>query len=114
MKPSGYLAKRNKVEEKELEETKRTMMQFLFDTCLITMHEDFGWGYQRIKQLEAKWNETLDTYSPALQSGMEADVYQERFDRALKAFIPDGEAFYPFAERYPLIKRWDYEPRRRK
>lgn len=113
MKPSGYLAKRNKVEEKELEETKHVMMQFFFDTCLITMHEDFGWGYKRIKQLEAKWSETVRSYFPALKIGMEQDVYQEKLDRALKAFIPEGEEFYPFADRYPYIKRWDYEARRR-
>lgn len=114
MKKSGYLAKRSRIEEEVLTEAKRTMMQFLLDTCLITMHEDFGWGYKRLKELEAKWSETVGAYFPALEGGMEADVYQEKFDRATKAFIPDGEEFHPFAERYPMIKRWDYEPRRRK
>lgn len=114
MKPSGYLAKRNKIEKKEIEEAENMMMQFLFDTCLITMHEDFGWGYQRLKQFESKWSETVMTYLPALRSDMEADVYQERFDRATKAFIPDGEEFHPFADRYPYVKRLGYEPRRRK
>lgn len=114
MKPSGYLAKRSQIEQGKLDAMQRTMKQYLLDTLLITMHEDFGWGYERCKQLEGKWSETFDAYFTALQGGMESDVYQERLDRALRAIVGENQEFYSFPERYPEIKRLGYGPRGRK
>lgn len=99
--------------QKRLDIMQRTMKQYMFDTLLITMHEDFGWGYDRLARLEQKWGETYSHYFPALQSTDESDVYQERFDRATRAFLGE-RTFYPFPERYPDIKRLDYEPKGRK
>lgn len=114
MKPSGYLARRSAQEKGTLDAMQRTMKQYLLDTLLITMHEDFGWGYERCKRLEGKWSETFDVYFTALEGGMEADVYQERLDRALREIVGENQQFYTFPERYPEIKRRDYEPRKRK
>lgn len=112
-KQSGLLKRRTQIEELELTEMRRTMIQFCFDTLSVTMHEDFGWGYQRMKQLEGKWQEKMDFYTPALKTGMEQDVFQERLDRAIRSFMPEDAAFYPFKERYPNIAVWDYVRRRR-
>ena len=82
MKRSGLLQKRDALTQELLDVMQRTMKQYMLDTLLITMHEDFGWGY-------------------------------ERLDRATLAFLGD-RTFYPFAERYPEIKRLGYEPKRRR
>lgn len=85
----------------------------VMDKLLIAMHEDFGWGYDRLSRLAEKWGETYDRYFPALQSTDESDVWQERLDRATLAFL-GGRTFYPFPERYPEIKQLGYGPRRTK
>ena len=102
MKRSGLLQKRDALTQERLDVMQRTMKQYMLDTLLITMHEDFGWGYERLSRLAEKWGETYDRYFPALQST----------DRATLAFLGD-RTFYPFPERYPEIKRLGYEPKRR-
>lgn len=113
MKRSGLLQKRDALTQERLDVMQRTMKQYMLDTLLITMHEDFGWGYERLSRLAERWGETYDRYFPALQSTDESDVWQERLDRATLAFLGD-RTFYPFPERYPEIKRLGYEPKRRK
>lgn len=112
MKRSGLLQKRDALTQERLDVMQRTMKQYMLDTLLITMHEDFGWGYERLSRLAEKWGETYDRYFFALQSTDESDVWQERLDRATLAFLGE-HAFYPFPERYPEIKRLGYEPKRR-
>ena len=101
MKRSGYLQQRDGRTQALLDVMQRTMKQYMLDTLLITMHEDFGWG------------ETYDVYFPAMQSTEESDVYQERLDRATRSYIGDNQ-LYPFAERYPEIRQLGYGPRRTK
>lgn len=48
MKRSGYLQQRDVRTQVLLDMMQRTMKQYMLDTLLITMHEDFGWGYQKI------------------------------------------------------------------
>lgn len=114
MKQSGYLAKLGRAESERVATMRRITQQILLDTLMITMHEDFGWGYDRLKKLEGKWSETVESYLPALTGGMESDVYQERLDRALRSCIGDKQDFIDFKERYPEIRQIGYEPKRRK
>lgn len=113
MKRSGYLQQRDGRTQALLDVMQRTMKQYMLDTLLITMHEDFGWGYDRLSRLAEKWGETYDVYFPAMQSIEESDVYQERLDRATRSYIGDNQ-LYPFAERYPEIRQLGYGPRRTK
>lgn len=113
MKRSGYLQQRDGRTQALLDVMQRTMKQYMLDTLLITMHEDFGWGYDRLSRLAEKWGETYDVYFPAMQSTEESDVYQERLDRATRSYIGDNQ-LYPFAERYPEIRQLGYGPRRTK
>lgn len=46
MKRSGYLQQRDGRTQALLDVMQRTMKQYMLDTLLITMHEDFGWGYE--------------------------------------------------------------------
>ncbi len=113
MKQSGLLYRRDALTQKKLDAMQRTMKQYMLDTLLITMHEDFGWGCERLTRLSEKWGETYEHYFPALQGTDESDVWQERLDRATLAFVGERE-FYPFPERYPEIKQLGYEPKRRR
>ena len=45
MKRSGHLQQRDARTQMLLDVMQRTMKQYMLDTLLITMHEDFGWGY---------------------------------------------------------------------
>lgn len=85
MKRSGYLQQRDGRTQVLLDVMQRTMKQYMLDTLLITMHEDFGWGYDRLSRLAEKWGETYDAYFPAMLSTEESDVYQEKLDRARAA-----------------------------
>ena len=114
MKKSGLLQKRDALTQERLDVMQRTMKQYMLDTLLITMHEDFGWGYERLSRLAEKWGETYDRYFPALQSTDESDVWQERLDRATLAFLAGHQELIPFPERYPEIKRLGSEPKRRR
>lgn len=114
MKRSGYLAQRDALTQTKLDIMQRTMKQYMLDTLLITLHDDFGWGYDRLTRLADKWGETFDHYFPALQSTDESDVWQERLDRAMLSFLAGHQELIPFPDRYPEIKRLGYEPRRRK
>lgn len=64
MKPSGMLQKRSAVTQQLLDVMQRTMKQYMLDTLLVTMHEDFGWGYDRLTRLEERWSETYDHFFP--------------------------------------------------
>lgn len=112
MKPSGLLAQRDALTQKKLDVMQRTMKQYMLDTLLITMHGDFGWGYDRLTRLAEKWGETYGHYFPALQSTDESDVWQERLDRATLEFLAGHQDLIPFRERYPEIKQLGYEPKR--
>lgn len=113
MKESGYLKRQAAIQQAMLEAGMNVMQQYMFDTALITMHEDFGWGYDRLKQLEQKWSETVDAFFTALDATGESDVYQERLDKALQSFIGDRQEFIPFAVRYPDIRQLGYEAKNR-
>lgn len=114
MKRSGYLERRTRDEKATLDEMRRTISQYMFDTFCIALHRRHGFGYKRLKELEQDWSELYDYYWPALQSTQESDVFQERMDREILSWMPEDVPFYPFAERYPAIKRLGYEPKRRK
>lgn len=60
MKRFGYLQQRDARTQMLLDVMQRTMKQYMLDTLLITMHEDFGWGYDRLSRLAEKWGETYD------------------------------------------------------
>ena len=113
MKRSGYLQQRDGRTQALLDVMQRTMKQYMLDTLLITMHEDFGWRDDRLSRPADKGGETYDVYFPAMQSTEESDVYQERLDRATRSYIGDNQ-LYPFAERYPEIRQLGYGPRRTK
>lgn len=114
MKRSGYLQQQSEMQRALLAEAQRTVKQLMLDTCQITLHEEFGWGYERIKRLSDAWGACYDKYFEALMNRMESDVWQVRLDRALASFLDGHQDLIPFEKRYPYTKTPGYDrlPRR--
>ena len=113
-RPSFLAMQMQAMERQQMAKMQKIMKQYMYDTFCITMHEDFGYGYDRIKAIEAKWSETYDAYIDALSVTGEADVMQVRLDRAIRDIVKDKGLFYPFEERYPEIRQLGYGPRKGK
>lgn len=108
-KQSGYLQRR----EAELDATFNAgaamAMQFAVDTLQMTMHQQEGWGYDRIMRDAHEWMETQREYRPALNcKDPEADVRQVHMDRVLKEIIRDKAELIPFSDRYKDLKKIRY------
>lgn len=58
-KQSGYLQKLAAQQAVRDEKTRRFTLQQCKDMMLITMHEDFGWGEERLKKLSDCYDQTL-------------------------------------------------------
>ena len=62
-KQSGYLQKLAMQQAIRDEKTRRFTLQQCKDMMLITMHEDFGWGEERLKKLSDCYDQTFMTYA---------------------------------------------------
>lgn len=51
MKKSGYLARERIVRQEYMSATERVTQQLMLDTLQVTLHREFGFGYDRIKRL---------------------------------------------------------------
>lgn len=108
-KQSAYLQRR----EAELDATFNAgaamAAQFAVDTLQMTMHQQEGWGYDRIMRVTHAWMETQREYRPALNcKDPEADVRQEHMDRVLAEIISGKAELIPFPDRYPDLKKIKY------
>ena len=86
--------------------------QFWETYLQVTLHQEFGFGYDRIKRLTDAWGKTYNQFHDALDGGTEADYWQEKLDRLLLDLLRDHQALIPFGERYPEIREITYGPRR--
>lgn len=108
-KQSAYLQRR----EAELDATFNAgaamAAQFAVDTLQMTMHQQEGWGYDRIMRVTHEWMETQREYRPALNcKDPEADVRQVHMDRVLTQIISGKQELHPFESRYPELKKIKY------
>lgn len=113
MKRSGMLAEMQRAHTRELSAMQSTLHQYVIDTLMICLHEDFGFGYDRCLRVVDKWVETFKAYWPAMEFQDEADVFQVRMDAVLAEILSaHKDKFAPFPERYPYIKQLGYGPKR--
>lgn len=97
-----------------MQSAERLTRQLMLDSLQITLHEEFGFGYDRIKRLTDALAATYNRFHDALTGGVEADVWQERLDASIADILKDKQEIVPFHERYPEIKRTRYDkPMRR-
>lgn len=108
-KQSGYLQRRNAELDAVFWAGATMAAQFAVDTLQMTMHQQEGWGYDRIMRITQAWLETQREYKPALNcKDPAADVCQEHMDRVLAEIIRDRMTLIPFPDRYPNAKKIKY------
>lgn len=112
MKQSGYLAKERALRQAFMQAAERVTQQLMLDTIQVTLHEKFGFGYDRIKKLTDAWGKCYTMYHDALDGGPEADYWQEKLDSALRDVMKDRQELIPFRDRYPEIKEITYGKRK--
>lgn len=105
---NAYLQQRAAEREVFMRAVEHTTEQYMTDMLEITLHEEFGFGYDRIMSLVEKWEANMRKYRPALNSKhAEADVYQEHMDRIMVQILR-GRPLLPFEERYPDLRKVKY------
>jgi hypothetical protein len=111
---NDYL-KRQAEHDKALTQTmERVVKQLCIDVMQVTLHEDFGMGYERLTKVTEGFVRRFGDYVQALLGGDEHDVWQERLDRALLDIVKDESKLMPFRERYPEVRRHGYDKPLRK
>ena len=112
-KQSAYLQRQNAQLDAVFWAGAAMAAQFAVDTLQMTMHQQEGWGYDRIMRVTHEWMETQREYRRALNcKDPEADVRQEHMDRVLKEIIRDKAELIPHAERYKDLKKVTYGGRK--
>lgn len=106
-KKSGYLNKLQSERKYTLKAVEYVTRQLMLDTLQVSIHEEFGFGHDRVDRLIKKWMENYELYRKSTEGGDEADYYQEKLDRALAQIHPK-EDIPPFKVRYPEIKDITY------
>ena len=108
-KQSAYLQRRDAQLDAVFWAGAAMVAQFAVDTLQMTMHQQEGWGYDRIMRVTHEWMETQREYRPALNcKDPEADVRQEHMDRVLAEIIRDKAKLIPFPDRYKDLKKVRY------
>lgn len=108
-KQSAYLQRRDAVLDAVFWAGAAMAAQFAIDTLQMTMHQQEGWGYDRIMRVTHEWMETQREYRPALNcKDPEADVRQVHMDRVLTQIISGKQELHPFESRYPELKKIKY------
>ena len=111
---NDYL-KRQAEHDKALTQTmERVVKQLCIDVMQITLHEDFGMGYDRLTKVTEGFLTRYEQYVEVLLGTVESDVWQERLDRALLDIVKDPDKLMPFATRYPEVRRHGYDKPLRK
>lgn len=108
-KQSGFLQRQQQIQNNVMAAAEMLAKQFMVDTLQITLHKDFGWGYDRQKQLMEAWEKRRAEYRDALTpKNKEADVAQDHMDQALVDMMAGRQPLIPFEERYPGLKKIKY------
>ena len=109
MRQSGYLARQNQRTDNYLQSQQRMIIQWMMDTVQITLHQQAGWGYDRIKDFCEAWDQTRKDYKNAIDwRHPEADVAQEHMDRVMLQIMKGKQELIPFSERYSELKKVRY------
>lgn len=86
--------------------------QWMLDTLQITLHNRYGWGYERLKRLDEDWRETRKKYRAALNPDKngknDADYWQEKMDAVMADICKGRQSVIPFEERYEELKKVRY------
>lgn len=82
---------------------------YCIDTLIITLQEEYGWGYDRLMNLMVQWDRNRKKFQEAINpDNVEADVAQDHIDRIMERIIRGKQEMIPFQERYPTLKKIKY------
>lgn len=109
MKQSGYMAKQLAMRQAIIDATERVTQQLMMDTLQIVLHNELGFGYDRIMRITKAWGCEYNHYHDVFNvKHAEADVLRVHLDRELADILKGHQDLIPFEERYPEIKEITY------
>ena len=109
MKQSGYMAKQLAMRQALIDATERVTQQLMMDTLQIVLHNELGFGYDRIMRITKAWGSEYNHYHDVFNvKHAEADVLRVHLDRELADILKGRQDLIPFEERYPEIKEITY------
>ena len=110
MKQSGFMAKQLAMRQALIDATERVTQQLMMDTLQIVLHNELGFGYDRIMRITKAWGSEYNHYHDVFNvKHAEADVLRVHLDRELADILKDRQDLIPFEERYPEIKEIAYK-----
>ena len=110
MKQSGYMAKQLAMRQAIIDATERVTQQLMMDTLQIVLHNELGFGYDRIMRITKAWGSEYNHYHDVFNvKHAEADVLRVHLDRELADILKGHQDLIPFEERYPEIKEITYK-----
>ena len=109
MKQSGFMAKQLAMRKALIDATERVTQQLMMDTLQIVLHNELGFGYDRIMRITKAWGSEYNHYHDVFNvKHAEADVLRVHLDRELADILKGRQELIPFEERYPEIKEITY------
>ena len=109
MKQSGFMAKQLAMQRALIEASERVTQQLMMDTLQIVLHNELGFGYDRIMRITKAWGNEYNHYHDVFNvKHAEADVLRVHLDRELADILKGHQDLIPFEERYPEIKEISY------
>ena len=109
MKQSGFMAKQLAMRQAIIDATERVTQQLMMDTLQIVLHNELGFGYDRIMRITKAWGCEYNHYRDVFNvKHAEADVLRVHLDRELTDILKGHQDLIPFEERYPEIKEITY------
>ena len=109
MKQSGFMAKQLAMRQAIIDATERVTQQLMTDTLQIVLHNELGFGYDRIMRITKAWGCEYNHYHDVFNvKHAEADVLRVHLDRELTDILKGHQDLIPFEERYPEIKEITY------
>ena len=109
MKQSGYMAKQLAMRQAIIDATERVTQQLMMDTLQIVLHNELGFGYDRIMRITKAWGSEYNHYHDVFNvKHAEADVLRVHLDHELADILKGRQELIPFEERYPEIKEITY------
>lgn len=111
---NDYLKRQAEAKRSFANNIERVIKQLCLDVMQVTLHEDFGMGYERLTKVTEGFLTRYEQYVEVLLGTVESDVWQERLDRALLDIVKDPDKLMPFATRYPEVRRHGYDKPLRK
>lgn len=115
---NGYLQRQSAQTQAYIQATCDIYSQWVHDHACLALHEEFGFGPDRLKRFREALGKSLIEYDLALSSSKDPveagkiDELRGKLDNAMRQLVPEGEAFYAFEERYPEVQKLGYGRRK--